>query len=215
MNPILLDIFGIPLFDGDRISLLLVRLSLDLLVAGLVVFGVYRSKSEDGNGYIFTFVVFNLIIFFICYLLSAVELSLGFAFGLFALFSILRYRTVTVNIREMAFLFVVISVGIINALPYKSLTWVELLLIDGCLLGGTALLHQLLYRHPSSSLLLKYERMDLLEPQKKSELMADLKSRTGLDVTSVRVESMNFITDSAELRVFFKTQTVSALPQQP
>lgn len=215
MTPFFLDLLGMPLFDSDRMTLLAVRIALDLLVVGLIVFGIYRKKSEDGNGYIFTFFIFNQVIFFICHLLSAVELSMGFAFGLFALFSILRYRTVTVNVREMAFLFVVISIGIINALPYKSLSWAELILIDIALLGGTAILHNILYRNPLSSVLLKYERIELLVPERRNELITDLRARTGLDVKSVRVESMSFLTDSAEIRVFFSSATVSALPQEP
>jgi hypothetical protein len=212
---LLLDILGSPFFDGERLLVLGVRLLLDLVVMSILVLGVYRSKADDSQGYVFTFFTFNLVIFFICHLLSAVEISMGFAFGLFALFSILRYRTVTINIREMAFLFVVISVGLINALPYKSLSWVELLLIDTLLLAGTALLHKMVYSNPTDSLLVRYEKLDLIAPQRRAELIEDLRKRTGLEVTSIRIEHISLMTDSADIRIFVSRKSVSSFPQEP
>lgn len=217
MMDVLLDLnfLGLPWFDGAALTHLLVRLGLDLSLISLLVFGVYRAKAEDSQGYVFTFFVFNLVIFFICHLLAAVELSMGFAFGLFALFSILRYRTVTINIREMAFLFVVISVAIVNALPYRHLSWAELGLIDLVLLGGVALLHKFVYRQPIESLLVRYEKVHLLVPERRAELLDDLRKRTGLEIHNIRVEQLNLMTDSADIRIYTVRKGISSLPQEP
>jgi hypothetical protein len=217
MMDLLLDLtfLGSPLYDGPALAMLMFRLGLDLALISLLVFGVYRAKAEDSQGYVFTFFVFNLVIFFICHLLSAVELSMGFAFGLFALFSILRYRTVTINIREMAFLFVVISVAIVNALPYRQLSWAELVLIDVVLLGGVALLHRVVYRQPIESMMVKYEKIQLLVPERRQELLQDLRKRTGLDIRNIRIEQINLMTDSADIRVYTVRNGISSLPQEP
>jgi hypothetical protein len=217
MSDLFLDLnfLGAPLFDGMAMLTLVVRLAIDLLVISLLVFGVYRAKAEDSQGYVFTFFIFNLVIFFICHLLSAVELSMGFAFGLFALFSILRYRTVTINIREMAFLFVVISVAIVNALPYRQLSWTELVFIDLMLLGGAAVLHTIVYREPVESLVVKYEKVHLLVPERRQELLDDLRKRTGMDIRHIRVEQINLMTDSADIRIYTLRKGISSLPQEP
>lgn len=216
MNVLLdLNFLGSPLFDGLALATLGFRLLMDLVLISLLVFGVYRAKAEDGQGYVFTFFVFNLVIFFICHLLAAVELSMGFAFGLFALFSILRYRTVTINIREMAFLFVVISVAIVNALPYRQLSWAELVLINVVLLGGVALLHSFVYRTPIESLVVKYEKVHLLVPERRQELLEDLRKRTGFEIRNIRVEQINLMTDSADIRIYIVRKGISSLPQEP
>ena len=192
------------LWNTESILHLGVSLGLDLLMVSIVVLLGYKRQSVMGKGFVFTFYIFNLIIFFICYLLSAVELSLGFGFGLFALFSILRYRTITIDIREMTFLFVVIALGIINALPYKSLTFSELLLIDAIIVASVFVLHKLEFGDGIQSLLIRYERIEFVKSNQKLELLADLKARTGLEIVRFEIESINFMTDTAEIRVYYK-----------
>lgn len=206
---------GTEIFNGYAMIELILRLTLDISLMTILIFGVYRSKVEDSHGYVFTFFIFNIVIFFICFLLSALELSIGFGFGLFALFSILRYRTVSINIREMSFLFVVISLAIINSLPYTKISWFELLFIDGALVGGVTLLHHLVFRNSMDSMLVKYEKIELIKPERKQELLEDLKKRTGMEINHVRVEHINFMTDTADLRIYVKRMPAPSYTPEP
>jgi hypothetical protein len=206
---------GTDIFNGPRLLELILRLGIDFGLMLILVLQVYRKKVEDSQGYVFTFFVFNLVLFFICYLLSALELSIGFGFGLFALFSILRYRTVTLNIREMSFLFVVISLAIINSLPYSKLSWVELFFIDASLVGGVILLNHLVFKNVMDTMLIKYERIELIQPEHKQELLADLRTRTGLEISHFRIESVNFMSDSADIRVYVKRMPTPSYNTEP
>lgn len=207
--------FGAEIFNGERLALLTIRLVIDVILVAFLVFKVYRSRVEDSQGYVFTFFIFNIVIFFTCYLLSAIKLDIGFGFGLFALFSILRYRTVTINIREMSFLFVVISLAIINALPYTILSWVELIFIDLAVVAGVMILHHIVYKDNLDSMLVRYEKIDLIRPEKKAELLEDLRKRTGLDIRTLRVESISFMTDTAEIRIFIPRKSIPTYTQEP
>ena len=193
-------------WDSEAMTTLGIRLLLDLTMVSIVVLLGYKKQSIMGKGFVFTFYIFNLIIFFICYLLSAVEMSLGFGFGLFALFSILRYRTITIDIREMTFLFVVIALGIINSLPYKSLSFSELLAIDVIIVASVFVLHKIEFGDGLQSLLIRYERIEFVKANQKKELMDDLTLRTGLNIVRFEIESINFMTDTAEIRVYYRKQ---------
>jgi len=111
----LLDIW----FNAEALKGLVLKLSFDLVMTAIIVLLIYRPRNNRPE-YAFTYIIFNILIFCLCHMMMNVELGLGFAFGLFALFSIMRYRTMTIGIKDMTYLFAVVCIAVINALPSEN-----------------------------------------------------------------------------------------------
>ena len=141
-----MKLFGMPLFHNDMWELLFkfgVNTLLLFVLIRLIYYPIHRKKD-----YLFTYFLFNILIFFLCVLLNSVKLSIGFAFGLFAIFGVLRYRTEQISIKDMTYLFSVIAIAVINALASKKVSVAELIFADGMILLVTyALEHLWLTRH--------------------------------------------------------------------
>ena len=153
-------LFGMPLFHTDMWELLFkfgVNTLVLFVLIRLIYYPIHRKKD-----YLFTYFLFNILIFFLCVLLNNVKLSIGFAFGLFAVFSVLRYRTEQISIKDMTYLFAVIALAVINALVSKKISLAELLFTDGMILLVTyALEHLWLTRHEAMRFV-NYEKIDLI-----------------------------------------------------
>ena len=200
---ILLDsarIFDIKLFDTDFFELLL-RLALNLVVAYSIIHFVYQPTRKDSE-YLFTFMIFNPLIFFVCHLFSKVDLSIGFAFGLFAVFSILRYRTTQIQVKEMTYMFIVISVAVINALATKKVSYTELLFTNFFIIFITYLLEKYTSNSRVNMQIIRYEIIENIKPENEALLLEDLKRRIGKEVIRYEIIEADYIRDSARLRVF-------------
>ena len=119
-----MEFLGVPLYDDDILKLTS-RFFVNMVVVTVIVRGIYCRHSRD-NEFQFTYFMINALVFFICFTLKKFDLGLGMALGLFAIFGILRYRTTTVPIKEMTYLFMVIGVGVINSLANKKMSYAEL-----------------------------------------------------------------------------------------
>ena len=136
-------------------------------------------------------------------MLDSVKLELGFALGLFAIFGIIRDRTDPIPIKEMTYLFLVIGISVVNALANKKISYAELIFANFMIIGVTLGLERIwLLRHESRKNVI-YEKIDLIKPEKREELIADLKNRTGIDVVRVEVRRIDFLKDIAHLRIFY------------
>jgi hypothetical protein len=196
-----MEIFGSPLYDQDFLELLF-RLVINFIVAFIIIRLIYYPV-HNRKDYLFTYFVFNLLIFFVSYLLSGVKLQLGFAFGLFAIFGILRYRTEQLAIKEMTYLFVVIAIAIINALANKKISHAELFFTNFAIIAVTYLLEkQWLLRHETSKTI-TYEKIGLIKPENHQQLIEDLTTRTGLKINRVQVGRIDFLRDTARVRIFY------------
>jgi len=153
--------------------------------------------------------MFSIIIFFVIFLLNNVKLSIGFAFGLFAVFAILRYRTATIPIREMTYLFVVITVALLNALANKKVTYAELLFTNLAIVSAIYLMEKANFRKQMMSMYVNYEKIENIKPQRHQELLKDLKERTGLDIVRLDILRVNFMTDTARIKIFYKSGSSS------
>lgn len=194
-------VFGMPLIHQD-FGEMLFKFGVDLLVLfvliRLIYYPIHRKKD-----YLFTYFLFNILIFFLCILLNSVKLSIGFAFGLFAIFGVLRYRTEQISIKDMTYLFSVIAVAVINSLASKKISIAELIFTDGMILLVTYVLEHLwLTRHEAMRLLI-YERIDLIKPGNREQLYADLRDRLGVKVSRVEIGRIDLLRDTAQLRVFY------------
>ena len=151
--------FGMRLFHEDMWELLF-KFGLDAIVVFILIRFIYYPIHRKKD-YLFTYFLFNMLIFFLCVLLNSVKLSIGFAFGLFAIFGILRYRTEQISIKDMTYLFAVISLAVINALASKKVSLAELLFTDGMILLMTYVLEHLwLTRHEAVKSDLRTHRPD-------------------------------------------------------
>lgn len=181
---------------------LLIRFLIDALSISLLSWGIYYPLHRRKE-YLFTFVLFNVLIFLICLLLSAARLQVGFAFGLFAVFSMIRYRTVTIPVKEMGYFFVCVAMSLINALAADEHFYALPIAADAVILLLVLLLDKFATLRGEQMKELIYERIELVQPQRRSELLEDLKSRTGLPVHRVEVLSLDFLRDVAVLHIFY------------
>lgn len=176
------------------------RLALDLLCATVLIRLIYFRRYRRTELFL-TFFSFNLVIFLLTFLLNRVEMTLGAAFGLFAVFSMLRYRTEGIAAKDMTYLFLVIALGLLMAVGGASLA--QLALIGAAILACTALLEgDWLTRREHAQPVL-YDNLALVGPQARAALLGDLRARTGLDVHRVDVHEIDLLRDVARLTVYY------------
>ena len=147
--------------------------------------------------------MFNILTFFICFLLRKVPMEMGFALGLFAVFGILRYRTEAIPIRQMTYLFIVIGISMINALSNKSVSIFEVLFTNGLITLITYLIDRLWFQTIEEKKNIVYEKIELIKPENKQELIKDLKERTGLPIHEVKVDKIDFLRDTAAVTIYY------------
>ena len=184
---------------------LILRFGFNLFVAFIIIKLIYHREHRD-NDFVFTYFMFNSLIFFFSFLLSNININLGFAFGLFAVFAIMRYRTDPIPIKEMTYLFIVITIGVINALSKTEVSYEALLFTNVAIVGLTYFLEtywqkNLLVRH-----MVVYEKLENIKPENHDKLLADLKERTGFDIQQFEIRRINFLRDTFRIRIYCKEQ---------
>lgn len=189
-----------PFFDLAELLKLVLRFSINLAFVSVVIGFVYYRLYRD-RGFLFTFYLLNVITFTLCFLLRKVPAEIGFALAIFAVFGILRFRTEQIRNRDLTYLFVVIGIGVINAVANKSVGLAELLTVNTLIAGMTVLLEYGPFGARDSCTPLLYDNLDLLKPGRQDELLRDISARTGIPVDRVEIESIDLLRDSATLRV--------------
>lgn len=208
MNEMLLDkpeLTTTVFFGGTRLTEFGFRFALNALVIFLLVRVIYYPRHRNRD-FLFSFFLFNIINFIICYLLSSATIKIGFAFGLFAIFSIIRYRSVSVPIREMAYLLTSVTIGILNALSTLDTGLPELLISNGVLLLLTFVLDRKVTLPHENSQMVIYEKIELIKPENRTQLIEDLKLRTGLPIHRIEIGRIDLMRDSAKIRIFYLSQ---------
>ena len=181
---------------------LLLFFGLNFLVTG-VIMGYFYYRKTQRRDYLFTFLMVSTTIFLMVYLLESVKIKVGFALGLFAIFGILRYRTDSLPVREMTYLFVIIGISVINALSFGTNSTAEILVTNIIFLVFIWLMEtQHLLKHTSSKAII-YEKLDLLKPDKNVELVQDLRFRTGLNITRFEIGLIDFKKKVAYIKVYY------------
>lgn len=194
-------LLGISYFNDDFYALLF-RMTLNLTVLTILIRFLYYQKAKRKD-YLFTYYLIGMITFFLCFGLKKLDIDTGMGLGLFAIFSILRYRTEGIEIKEMTYLFLVIGLSVVNALASNKISLAEMALMNGVLLAITFGLENLwLLRHETRKVI-NYERIDLIKPEHYAEMKADVEARTGLKINRIVVGKIDFLRDSAQLLVFF------------
>ena len=176
------------------------RLAVDVSTIFILIRFIYLPIHRNRE-YIFTFFIFNLIIFLITFLLNKVEMSMGAAFGLFAVFSMLRYRTEDISIKDMTYLFLTIAIGLISAVSKGS--WDELSLLSIIILLLTWLLESKALMKREEARIILYEKIELIKPECRDELRADLENRLGVKIHHIAIGKVDFLRDSAIIHVYY------------
>jgi hypothetical protein len=192
---------ALTLFSPDAYILAL-RMVVNLVVLTILIRYLYypRTKRKD---YLFTYYLIGMITFFLCFGLKKLDIDTGMGLGLFAIFGIIRYRTDAIEIKEMTYLFLIIGVSVVNALASNQISIAEMAIINVTVIALTYGLENLwLVKHETRKTI-NYERIDLIVPEKYEEMKADLEARTGLIINRVEVGKIDFLSDTAQVRVFY------------
>ena len=181
---------------------LLIRLAINLFFLTILIRFLYYSKTKRKD-YLFTYFLIGLITFFLCFGLMQMDIDTGMGLGLFAIFGIIRYRTDAIEIKEMTYLFMVIGISVINALASNELSISEVTVINLTVLLVTFILENLWLMKHETRKTINYERIDLIKPDQHDLLKADLEKRTGLVINRVEVGKIDFLNDTAQVRIFY------------
>ena len=180
----------------DFLTRLLINMAGVFILVRLVYF-----RSTKKRAYASSYILFGLSVFLITSQLASVEISIGFAFGLFAIFSMLRYRTESINVKEMTYLFLVIAMSLLSGISATDQLELGLLLGLICLLAHATETSLLLPK--LDECIVEYERIENIVPARREELLADLRERLGEDVRTIEIESVDFLRDTATLKIQF------------
>lgn len=180
----------------------LLGFAFNFLVTFVLVRFIYYPSTHNKR-YVFTFLAFNTMIYFVLSFLTSIEIGIGAGFGLFAIFTILRYRTDPIPVREMTYLFVIVALPVMNSSSSKSELWPQLVAANVAILAILFVLEKEWGFRFEASKRIVYEKIELIRPDRSVELKADLEIRTGLKIKRVIVGKVNFLRDTAELTVYY------------
>ena len=197
-----IEFLGTPLFDAEDFWKMIVKTVFNLIIITVIVRYIYYPVTKNKD-YLFTYFLISLTVFLLCILLDSVKLQLGFALGLFAIFGIIRYRTDPIPIKEMTYLFLVIGISVVNALSNKKISHAELIFANFLIVFITYGMERLWLLKHQSRKNITYEKIELIVPDRREELLADLKERLGIDVIRVEIRRIDFLKDTANLRIFY------------
>lgn len=181
---------------------LLLGFFINFIVALVIVRGIYYPATHN-KPYVFTFLTFNTVIFFVLSFITSIEMSLGVGFGLFAIFTILRYRTDPIPIREMTYLFVIAALPVMNSAGTSAGAWLELALANTAVMAILYVLEKEWGFHYEAFKQITYEKIALIKPENRRLLLADLEERTGLKIKRCVIGKVNFLRDTAEIKIYY------------
>jgi len=200
-----IKIAGIEIIDVPTFLEFVLRFGLNTIVILILVRLLYYPTARRKD-YLFTFILIASIIFLLCFLLASVKLQMGFALGLFAIFGIIRYRTGSMPIKEMTYLFLVIGISVINALAGENSSLADLLFTNFVILGITYGLEKLWLMKHESSKRINYEKINLIKPENREQLIQDLSERTGIKkINRVEIGKIDFLKDTCTIIIFYDT----------
>lgn len=209
------EFFGIPLYDDDVIKLAF-RFLHNVFFLALVVRFAWHPYGKDRE-FAFAAVMLNITVFFICFTMKKLELSIGMALGLFAIFGVLRYRTETLRTKDLTYLFIVVGLAVINSLSNSKTSYIELMAVNATIFAASLVGEWLIRKVQAAKAAnepetppkqrrqtIDYDKLELLAPAREEDLLADLRHRTHLPVERVRVDSIDLPNAKAILSVWLK-----------
>lgn len=197
----LADAIGI----ADNILVLPLMFLFNLLMAWIIIYCIYYRVSKKREWYV-TFMLFSSAMFLLLWLMQILDIQTGFVLGLFAIFGMIRYRTETVPIREMTYLFIIIAQAVMNSLSLHAdmLAWHQLLFANVALIALAGGFELWVARKRTGTKIILYERIENIRPENREALLADIKQRTGIDATDIEIGHIDFLRDVAYIKVKYQ-----------
>ncbi len=183
---------------------LIIRFGFNLSIAFIIIKLIYQRNHSNNLDFVFTYFMFNSLIFFFAFLLGNITINMGFAFGLFAVFAILRYRTDPIPIKEMTYLFIVITIGVINALSGAEVSYAALLFTNIALVGLTYVLETFWQNNTLILHTVEYEIIENIKPENHEKLRLDLEDRIGMPIIKFEIHRINFLRDTVRISIYCK-----------
>ena len=183
---------------------LIIRFGFNLSIAFIIIKLIYKRNRSNNLDFVFTYFMFNSLIFFFAFLLGNITINMGFAFGLFAVFAILRYRTDPIPIKEMTYLFIVITIGVINALSGAEVSYAALLFTNIALVGLTYVLETYWQNNTLILRTVEYEIIENIKPENHEKLRLDLEDRIGMPIIKFEIHRINFLRDTVRISIYCK-----------
>lgn len=196
------NFLGVPLFDATSLWTLLFRFLLNFLVCWIIIRLFYYKKSQRRD-YYFTFMMFAVVIFLIITLMDNMKMNVAYALGLFAIFGMIRYRTETLRIREMTYLFVVMGVSIINGQALTT-SYIELFITNLLVILAIWAFEGNKHAKRMSEKVILYDRIELVKAGREADLKADLEERTGIKIEKMEVGHIDYLRDAAYIKIWYK-----------
>jgi len=197
-----MEFLDIPLFDDDFYKMIL-RFFINLFFLTAIVKYIYHKNNENKD-YFFTFYAIGIVVFFLCFTLKKYELDLGMALGLFAIFGILRYRTVPLDVKEMTYLFVIIVISVMNALSNKKMSYIEIITANSAIVFALYWLELYWISNFLMSKKIVYETIENIHPDNHEKLKKDLEQRLGIEIYDFEIGDINFLRDTAQITIRYK-----------
>lgn len=197
-----LQLFSAPLIDLPATGLLITRFLFNAFFIWIIIHIFYYKKSRKLNFY-FTFSLISISVFFLTFLLGGVKIKIGMALGLFAIFGIIRYRTELISVRDMTYLFVIITMSVINALS-NEMSYLELTVANVIFVLAVWFFEGNRGFKRVACKYILYDRVDNIQPSRYDELLEEVKERTGLNIVNIEVGSINYLQDTVMLRVYYE-----------
>jgi hypothetical protein len=206
-------------FDQDPIWNVFIRFLVSLLVQFIVIRLIYFRYTKNKRN-VFSFFQMGIMIFLVCVLLKTVEVQLGIALGLFAIFAIMRFRSQNLPLRQMTYFFTVIGISVINAMANFYQPVRGPILINAIIILSVFLLEKFFNRTPSEKskkkskkkmqkkafrkTVLLYNRLELLDPGNESDLLSDISSRTHMKIEKAEIRKIDLVKGIAELEISYR-----------
>jgi hypothetical protein len=202
-----LDFFSFTNMDGQSLIEFILRFIFDFIIIYILAVKIYYKVRKRTN-ILFALFMLNILVFFVCYLLQSVQLSIGFAFGIFAIFSILRYRTTTIPIQEMTYIFMSITLAIINALTNINTGYGTMLLTNVVIILFAYIFEKKFIKNESSQTI-QYDSIDLIRPERHNELIEELKIKTGLNIHRIELGKLDFTKKTVQIKIYYYNDVTS------
>jgi hypothetical protein len=192
--------------NEDTLLSIMIRFGINFIVLFILVRLIYYryTKKEE---FLFSFFLMGIIIFFICAILETVDIQLGMALGLFAIFAILRFRTVTYTVKDMTYIFTIIGISVINSQANVPPPLIGAIVLNSIILITVFVLEIFLKKRALNSLIIIYYKIDLLNPVYRKELLKDLSEQTGENIEKVKIRKIDINKSSSEIEVYFKDKS--------
>lgn len=204
-----MELFGNELLNLSSLGELFFRFCLNFAFAFVIIRLIYYKATKDTE-FLFSIFLVNVTVFFICILLGSVKVKMGFAFGLFAIFSILRYRTEAIPIKAMTFLFIAITIAVLNSLTSNKISFSELLFANAMIVLLSYILEGVWLENQEQSKKIVYEVIENIKPENRAVLTQDLESRTGLTIKRLEINNIDFLRDVANITIYYDEPEIEA-----